>query len=96
MSFVNEKKDGKDEWITGVTNPMSSMVIDGDWFLVEIPFKPKHADSKLEIFIKGRDDSKELIYVDDVMIYETGINYYKKGENTLIHNNYFIPLKACK
>lgn len=68
------------EWNT-MWNPGESMVIDGDWSLVEKKFRVKNNDEQISIFLNGDSKSTQEIYVDDLMIRPADVDVYKIGNN---------------
>ncbi|HLN52254.1 MAG TPA: hypothetical protein VK212_01010 [Lentimicrobium sp.] len=96
MAFVQTKdRDGKINWIS-TTNPARSVVIDGDWNLVELTFKMPSAVGELGVYIKGDDKSEKFFYLDDLLIKEKDVDVYKviRESNGIIKelfaNNNFI------
>lgn len=76
-AFVQTKdKNGKVNWIS-VTNPARSVVIDGAWSLVELTFKMPPDAKEVSVFVKGDDKSDKVIYIDDLLIREKGVDVYK-------------------
>jgi hypothetical protein len=95
--IAEQEPNNKDETWSYSFGPMPSMVIDGNWSLVEGKFKVLNKDSKLSIFFKGDDRSRQLIYVDDFMIRPADTEVFKliasnntSGDTVLFKNNLWI------
>lgn len=75
-------------------DPRSSMVIDGDWSLVEKKFRIKDATEKIKIFVQGDEHSMQDIYIDEFMLRPLASEVYSKiksGNDTyLFYNNWWI------
>src|SRR5690606_35061897 len=74
---INEKM------VNGVQNrlnekrPASSMVINGDWSLVEMEFKPSNSDHALEVFLRGPWRGKKDYYIDELLLRSSGQDVYQ-------------------
>ena len=54
--------------------PGESMIIDGNWSLIEKRFRLKNNDGQISVFLKGDDYSDQKIYIDDLLIRESNID----------------------
>lgn len=76
--------------------PQSSMVINNDWSLVELPFSVSTDQGTIQFILEGKDWKNRKMYLDDVFIYRRGTTYYRvdKAENKqpveLFKNNHQI------
>ena len=91
MIVVATIKDGKENWGKAV-GAKSAQTINGDWVMFEMPFKYTDPDTDIKLIMKGDDDSKKNIYIDDVMLYQVGTDHYKMENNELFKNNHRIAL----
>ena len=77
-----------------IEDPRTSMVIDGDWSLLEIPFQVKDATSKISVIIQPKEASEQDIYIDEFMLREKSsevfANRYSGKKAYLFYNNYWI------
>lgn len=70
-------------------------VYNGDWSLVELPFKLTDSNSEVKIFIKGEDYYSDSIIIDNLLIRKKGVNVYREfslvnGATVLFMNNHLI------
>ncbi|PLX02786.1 MAG: hypothetical protein C0595_09370 [Marinilabiliales bacterium] len=97
--FILQEKDADNSKWSKIVNPMKSLVINDDWTLVEMNFKLNNPNTKITFLLKGNDNSKKEIYIDEFMIYnKSSLNYrFETNENSrdtvLIKNNQRIYLK---
>ena len=90
--IIEEFDETKNEWISTEILPEQSETINGNWSLVEGTFEVKSSTSRIYITTKGKDDSKQPLYVDDLLIREVGVDVYKWEYNSLFYNNHTIRL----
>lgn len=77
VSFIEAGDDnGKVDWIEQY-NPSRSMIINGDWSLVEISFKAPEWAKSISVYIKGDDNSTRSFIVDDILIRAKDTDVYK-------------------
>ncbi len=88
--------NGNKEW-NGFMHPIESMVIDGDWSLVEKKFRPKYKDGIISVFFKGDPYSKQELFADEFMVREAGSDLFKivsfdeqRNVTRLLKNNVLI------
>jgi hypothetical protein len=90
--IIEEFDETKNEWISTEILPEQSEVINGNWSLVEGTFEVKNSTSRIYITTKGKEDSKQPLYVDELLIREVGVDVYKWEDNSLFYNNHAIRL----
>ena len=77
-----------------VTDPRESMVIDGDWSLVQKTFQVKDVNEKIKIFMLGDEKSDQDIYIDEFLFRESSCDVYAKKwsgkKEFLFYNNNWI------
>jgi hypothetical protein len=88
--IIEEFDESKNAWISTEILPEQSEVINGNWSLVEGTFEVMNSKSRIYITTKGKDDSKQPLYVDDLLIREVGVDVYKMEGNSLFYNNHEI------
>jgi hypothetical protein len=95
--IAEQEPDVKDEAWNYFFGPIQSMVIGGNWSLVEQKFKVKSKQSKTSIFFKGDDKSNQVFYVDDFMIRPADTDVYQltktkaaDGDSLLCKNNLWV------
>ncbi|HQH18696.1 MAG TPA: hypothetical protein PKZ43_04010 [Bacteroidales bacterium] len=76
LAIIQEGEGEGSEW-TVVIDPCTSQCINGNWSLVELKFKIKDASHLIAILIKGKDNSKKPIYVDNLLVRESNSIIYK-------------------
>jgi len=64
------------------------------WALVEYPFMPKSADSKLRFSVHNNMMPGRSLYVDDILIRATAAQMYQLGADGLWYNNRWFPVDA--
>ena len=80
-------------------SPAESMVIDGDWSLIEKRIHVNDSNNQFSVFLKGDDNSDQEIFVDEFMIYSAESDIYKISKDStsafvLFYNNLNVgPLK---
>ncbi len=74
-------------------SPDRSMVIDGDWSLVEIKFRLKTNDSRITVILGGNDDSDQEIFMDELLIRAADIDFYQTDKNGNMIAKNAIPVK---
>jgi hypothetical protein len=67
-------------------SPKESMVIDGDWSLVEKTFKMP-PNKTFAFSVKGDDRSDMDIYIDDLLLQKANSEVYSKENGEIIKNN---------
>ena len=76
------------------TDIRTSMVIDGDWTLVEKKFRIKDSSERIKIFVKGDDNSKQDIFIDEFLLRPAETDVYKvvtsSSDSLLFKNNLWI------
>jgi len=92
--IIEEFDESKNAWISTEILPEQSEVINGNWSLVEGTFEVMNSKSRIYITTKGKDDSKQPLYVDDLLIREVGVDVYKMEGNSLFYNNHDIKVKV--
>lgn len=74
-----------------------SEVIYGDWSLIELKFKVVNSNNKIFIVSKGKENAKEKLYLDDLLICEKNSMVYKNisenGLQVLFKNNHEIKIR---
>ncbi|MEM9921769.1 MAG: hypothetical protein AAF990_26940, partial [Bacteroidota bacterium] len=65
--------------------------IDGDWALVDIPFRPKQSNSKLKFIIENNDLKENLIFVDEFQIRPQEAVLFKRTAEEFARNNRWFP-----
>ena len=89
--FIVEEYDARnDKWHITTVFPEQSEVICGDWSLVELTFTVKDATNGIAIVSKGKDNSKAALYLDDLLIRESGAEIYRMQDDGLFYNNHQI------
>ncbi|MEO8085815.1 MAG: carbohydrate binding domain-containing protein, partial [Bacteroidota bacterium] len=87
-------KDGSNCRWDIIWDPRRSMVIDGDWSLLEKKFRIKDNTEKIRIFVQGDVKSNQLIYIDEFLLRPSGVDVYKlfpaNQDTTLFRNNRWI------
>jgi hypothetical protein len=75
-------------------DPRTSMVIDGDWSLVEKKFRIKDGTERIRIFVQGDLKSEQEIYIDEFLFRPSLTDVYAettRGKDAyLFYNNYWI------
>jgi hypothetical protein len=96
LFLVQENDNGKISW-GEFANPRNSQTIDGNWSLVELPFKIKNKNASYKLLFASTPKADKTIYIDDLLIYKAGNEIYKleeEGDNIyLFKNNHKIKLK---
>ncbi len=96
--MVEEFDEANNQWFTTTTFPEKSEVIYGNWSLIELKFKVKNAKNKIYIVSKGKDDSKEKLHLDDLLIRESNSIvyriYYQNNIQILFKNNHEIKIQC--
>ena len=59
------------------TRSASSMVINGDWSLVEMEFRSTDSDHAVEVFLRGPWHGKKDYYIDELLIRSSGQDVYQ-------------------
>ncbi|PLX14753.1 MAG: hypothetical protein C0598_00670 [Marinilabiliales bacterium] len=96
--FILQEKDGDNSKWRNITNPMHSLVVNGNWTLVEMNFKLTNPKAHIDFILKGNEQSKVNVYIDDFLIYKkTSLNYFIDFDNTtgktvIVKNNQRIKL----
>lgn len=90
--IIEEFDETKNEWISTEILPEQSEVINGNWSLIEGTFEVKNSKSYIQMVTKGKEDSKDPLFVDDLLIIEMGVEVYKLENETLFYNNHDIRL----
>jgi len=94
--FILQEKEGENSAWSKIVNPAYSMVINGNWSLVEMEFVLKYPKSETTFMLKGSDYHKKQIYIDEFMIYKANsLNYRNINSRDsiiykLIKNNHHI------
>ncbi len=74
--------------------PRTSMVIDGDWSLIEKKFRVKDGKEKIRIFVHGDENSNQNIYIDEFLLRPSSTDAFsniKSGEDSfLFYNNWWL------
>ncbi len=94
--FIEEYNETADKWTSTEILIEQSEVIYGNWSLIEGEFEVKKSTNKIYIATKGKDDSREPLFVDDLFIREVGVDVYKLNGNSLFYNNHEIKGKSKK
>jgi hypothetical protein len=70
-------------------SPAESMVIDGDWSLVEKKIHINNSNNQFSIFLKGDDHSGQEIFVDEFLLRSENEDIYKltAADSVLNYNN---------
>ena len=98
-NIILEQSDKVKLYWDFVTMISNSEIIDGDWSLVEIPFKVRGEKFGINIMIDKNKSAKDSFYIDNLMIRRSDIEVYCiiKGsegkDSTLFYNNQYIPFK---
>ena len=75
-------------------DPRTSMVIDGDWSLLEMKFNLKEPSEKVRIFVQGDEKSNQKIYIDEFLLRPSSTDIYAAMNNGngryLFYNNNWI------
>jgi len=74
---INEIMDNGEQKTLLEQRPASSMVINGDWSLVEMEFSPHNSAHPIEIFLRGPWKEKGEYYIDELLLREKGLDVYK-------------------
>lgn len=96
---INEIMGHGDRKLLLEKRPASSMVIDGDWSLVELEFSLTDPGHEIEVFLRGPWKGKGDYYIDELLLREKEVNVYKILQreddmiNGLMKNNQQIWLK---
>lgn len=64
-------------WWDYTTDARFCRTIDGDWSLVELPFRVRDAADRVRLFITGRPYHTDSIYVDDLLIRRADTDVWK-------------------
>jgi len=77
-----------------IWDPRTSMVIDGDWSLVEKKFRIQDGTERIKIFVQGDLRSNQEIYIDEFLLRPSLTDVYaemRSGRDSfLFYNNYWI------
>ncbi len=87
---------GKGNWKYS-TDGRFSEKIDGDWSLIQFKFTPPNNKTSYKIYIPGRDNGVEKIYLDNIILKEASLDIYRllpqeNGTKKLLHNNFAIDV----
>jgi hypothetical protein len=96
LRFIIEEYDEKaNTWYSTVCLPEQSETINGDWSLIENTFEVKNPGSRIYIVAIGKDDSRQGLFADDLLIKESGTEVYgiNEKEDTLFYNNHQVVLR---
>lgn len=96
--FILQEKDADNSKWSKIVNPMNSLVINGNWTLVEMNFEINNPNADITFLLKGNELSKKDLYIDNFMIYKSNsMNYQLRPllntiDTVLIRNNQRIKL----
>lgn len=76
-TIIEEKDSNGNNFWDEIISPGESMVIDGNWSLVEKTFRPKNDDELISVFITGDRHSKQELFDDELLIRPAGKDVYK-------------------
>jgi hypothetical protein len=68
-------------------SPVASMVIDGNWSLVQKQFRLKNNNSQIAVLLNGDKYSKQKIFVDELLIRENGTDVFQIKKEGIVKNN---------
>jgi hypothetical protein len=90
--IVEEYDEETNTWASTTYFPEQSEVINGDWSLAGGSFKIKKPGNRIFIVTKGKNDAKEPLFIDDLLIRESGVDVFGINENDkkLFYNNHDI------
>lgn len=96
---VNEILDNGDRLRLAEVRPGWSMVIDGNWSLIEMDFSPHSPGHAVEVFLRGPWRGKGTYFGDELLLRESDVDLYRvltSGDKTitgLVKNNHriFLP-----
>ena len=93
--IIEEYDESADSWESTVYFPDQSETINGDWSLVEGEFEVKNPGNRLYIVTIGTRDAKGPLFIDDLLIRESGKDVYSiaGSYSTLFFNNHRIQLR---
>jgi hypothetical protein len=73
-------------------NPSNSVVIRGDWSMVEMPFTIERPIELLNLVAKGGKFSKQPFYFDNLLMRPQGSNVsFRLNDEEVVWNGYLIP-----
>jgi len=67
------------------------LVDPGGWTLIEYPFTPVAADSKLRFTFQNKMMGRRPIYIDEVLVRATAAHTYRLNDKGLWYNNRWFP-----
>jgi hypothetical protein len=93
--IIEEYDESSDTWESTTHFPDQSETINGDWSLVEGEFTVKNPENRIYIVTIGTKDAKGPLFVDDLLVRESGTDVYSiEGQgNILFFNNHQIQLR---
>lgn len=74
---INEVLENGDRNRLKETRPASSMVINGDWSLVEMEFKPTNSNTAIEVYLRGPWRGKKDYFIDELLIRPRNVDVYQ-------------------
>jgi hypothetical protein len=99
LRFIIEEYDEEtNTWYSTICLPEQSETINGDWSLIENTFEVKNPKNKIFVVTIGKDDSREKLFADDLLIRESGADVYSinEEEDTLFYNNHEVVLRQLQ
>lgn len=93
--IVEEYDEAADVWESTTFFPDQSETINGDWSLAEGVFTVKNPKNRIYIVTIGTKDAKGPLYIDDLLVRETGVDVYdiNTGNNRLFFNNHDVQIR---
>jgi hypothetical protein len=90
--IVEEYDEEANTWTSTTYFPEQSEVINGDWSLSGGTFEVRKPGNRIFIVTKGKDNAREPLFIDDLLIRESGVDVYDINEidNRLFYNNHDI------
>ena len=86
----HNKITGKSNWHYS-TDARFAKLIKNNWSLIEFNFKPENDSINYNLYLPGRNNGIDSIYIDNILIREADLDIYKKlKDNKLLYNNYIL------
>ncbi|MBI3517931.1 MAG: carbohydrate binding domain-containing protein, partial [Bacteroidetes bacterium] len=95
LRFIVEERNNEHQLIKSTTwFPEQSETINGNWSLVEGTFTLSDPKNSIYITSIGKDNAKEPLFADDLLIKESGMDVYKLiSEEELFYNDHRVLMK---
>jgi hypothetical protein len=64
------------------TDPRFARTLDGDWSLIEIPFRVRHPEDRITLFVQGEPYYRDSIFVDELLVRKADVDVVRDERPT--------------